>query len=310
MIKVILLVVVAVPLLLLVTPTTFAQGIPRPSGFVNDLANVIADGAQAELETALAAFERETTVEVAVVTVPTLGNDTVEGYAVRLFEEWGIGKKGVDNGVLLLLAVQERRVRIEVGYGMEPYLPDGKAGRILDETVIPSLRQNDYTTGLANGARAIVQAIQGSGYEPGSVRERPSAGLPFEVPAGFLWALFALGAASLYAFSYFTRSKRIWPGGAWGAAAGALLGWLGGGFLGLAVGAAVVGAVGLLMDALLSSAYRYQKSSGRPTDWRHSWGGWYGAGHGTWGSSRRGGGGFGGGFGGGRSGGGGASRGF
>lgn len=89
---------------------------------------------------------------------------------------------------------------------------------------------------------------------------------------------------------------------------GAPLGWLAAGFVGLAVGAGIVGAVGLLTDWALSTGYRHQVATGKPTAWRQSWGGWYGAGRGGWGSG--GGGGFGGGFGGGRSGGGGASRGF
>ncbi len=145
----------------------FAQEFPKPVGFVNDFAGVIPDDTESQLETALQQFEQEQTVEVTVVTVPSLEGDSIEGYAVRLFKEWGIGKKGVDNGVLLLVAVGERDVRIEVGYGMEPYITDGQAGRILDERVIPDLRLDNYAMGILRGIQGIEQAIYASDYVPG-----------------------------------------------------------------------------------------------------------------------------------------------
>ncbi|MBI2170898.1 MAG: TPM domain-containing protein [Chloroflexi bacterium] len=280
-----------------------AQELPRPSGFVNDFAVLIPEDTEAVLEALLQQFEEETTVEIAVVTVASLEGDTIEGYAVRLFQQWGIGKKGVDNGVLLLIAAQERDVRIEVGYGMEPYITDGMAGRILDEAVLPGLRQGDFALGILKGVQAIAQAILDSDYQPGTVRPRP-AFLPFaEALRSNLWLLIGLGVASVYVFNFFARSKAIWPGGVFGAGVGALLGWLVGGIGGLLLFTVAGGTLGLVLDILLSTAYRQQVAKGRPTSWGRSWGGFSGAGY------RSGGGSFGG-FGGGRSGGGGASRGF
>lgn len=285
----------------------FAQEFPKPVGFVNDFAGVIPDDTESQLETLLQQFEQDTTVEIAVVTVPSLNGDTIEGYAVRLFQQWGIGKKGVDNGVLLLVTVAERDVRIEIGYGMEPYITDGQAGQILDTRVIPDLKQGNYALGILKGAQGIEQVIQASDYVPGTVR--PPASNPLsEAFQGKLWILIVLAGISMYLFSFFARSKAVWPGGIWGAITGGVIGWVIGGALAIILGSLIAWFVGVLLDAMLSSAYRNQVSGGKPTGWHQSWGGFSGMGGlGGWGGG--GGGGFGG-FGGGRSGGGGASRGF
>ncbi len=282
-----------------------AQQLPEPVGYVNDFAGVFSADIKSGLEDSLRLFEQETTVELAVVTVPNMSGTTVEEYAARLFEKWGIGKKDVDNGILLLFAQSERRVRIEVGYGMEPYLTDGQAGRILDNEVLPDLRAGNYGLGLLKGTRAIAQTIKDSDYQPGDVRPRSSFPRLPSLVANRAWVLWLLGGLSMYLLSFMGRTRSIWLGGLWGAASGATLGWAFNGSIllmgGIAAGAA---GLGLLLDLILSSAYRYQRSSGGPTSWARTWGGFSGAGRGGWG------GGGSGGFGGGRSGGGGASRGF
>src|SRR5690348_9508325 len=107
------------------SPILFASSHSKPQGYVSDFAHVLSSDTRQALEAKLSNFERATTNEIAVVTVPSLEGDTEEDYAVRLFKEWGIGKKGKDNGVLILIAPHERRARIEVGYGLEEVLPDG-----------------------------------------------------------------------------------------------------------------------------------------------------------------------------------------
>lgn len=285
-------------------PLAAQTAIPEPSGYVNDFATVIPDELQVQLESELRSFDEETSVEIAVVTVPSLGGDTIEGYAIRLFEEWGIGKKDVDNGVLLLLTIEERDVRIEVGYGMEPYVTDGLAGRILDGSVLPGLRAGNYGDGLAAGARALTQSIRESEYVPGDVRPRKAV----EIGGSRFYTLIGLAFASLYAASYMARTREVVLGALWGAGVGGVLGWLVGGLVAVIILALATGVAGLLLDLLLSSAYKYQVKSGRDSSWASNWGGFYGAGRGGLGSGG-GGGGFGG-FGGGRSGGGGSSRGF
>ena len=237
--------------------------------------------------------------------MPDLGGATIEDYSVRLFEKWGIGKRGEDNGVLLIVAMAERDVRIEVGYGLEGVIPDGKAGRILDEAVLPEFRDGNYALGILNGVYEIRLAIEddasgdpvtdsGTGFGSGVI----------DFVTTHMWITFIFTSFSIYMLSYMARTREIWLGAIWGAIAGAVVGWvLAGalwGFAGIFPGAIV----GLILDAMLSAAYRGQVSSGHSSSWHRTWGGFSGMGRG---------GGFGGGFGGfggGRSGGGGSSRGF
>ncbi len=292
-------------LLISVSAPAQAQDFPKPTGYVGDFADVFDAGTESQLEESLRLVDEETTVELAIVTVPDLGGTDIQDYAVRLFEAWGIGKKGEDNGVLLILALAERRVQIEVGYGLEPYITDSQAGRILDAEVVPDLAAGNYSQGLLNGAYAIRLQIQESGYEPGQPRPATGPDLGFLKPLADipLWLVITLGLLSLYAVTYMARTRSVWLGGVWGAGVGGVLGWVIGGWAGLGIGLAGLAVGGLFLDAILSSAYRYQSSSGRSTSWGRSWGGFGGAG----GGMRSGG--FGG-FGGGRSGGGGAGRGF
>lgn len=279
-----------------------AQELPKPVGYVNDFANVFPEEVRVNLEDALRQTEQETSVEEVVVTVPNLGGSTIEEYAVRLFEEWEIGKRSEDNGILLILAVEERKVRIEVGYGLEGYITDGRAGRILDEAVIPDLRNDEFALGLAKGALAIRMALDETGYtsgQPAPVEANPLDGL-----TDWLWIIVTIGLTSIYLVSYMARTRSIWLGGIWGAGIGALGGFFLAPWFWIPIGLVAGGLLGLALDALLSSAYSNRSGSGRSTGWTHTWGGFSGAGRGP-GSH----GGFGG-FGGGGSGGGGASRGF
>lgn len=137
-----------------------AQELPAHVGKVNDFAEVFDPAQRATLETQLADLERATSAEVAVVTMRTLGDRTVEDYATDLFNTWGIGKKDRDNGVLILVAVQDRAMRIEVGYGLEGILPDGLAGAVIRETFLPRFRADDYRTGLLEGTARVIEIVR------------------------------------------------------------------------------------------------------------------------------------------------------
>jgi len=139
-----------------------AQDMPKATGWVNDFAGVIPDAIKARISGFCDELNRKTGAELAVATVQDLGGSAVEVYANELFEQWGIGKKGEDNGVLILLAVSDRKIWIEVGYGLEPVLPDGKVGRILDQYAVPFLRQNDFGNGIAGAAAAVAATIADS----------------------------------------------------------------------------------------------------------------------------------------------------
>ncbi|MEJ2111565.1 MAG: TPM domain-containing protein [Acidobacteriota bacterium] len=147
--------------LILVVPclASAQDRLPKPTGWVNDFANVIPASQEQQIAAVSAELNSKTGAELAVVTVSDLNNMPVESYANTLFKEWGIGKKGEDNGVLVLLAVSDRKIWVEVGYGLEPILPDGKVGGILDQYAMPFLSENDFGNGLFACSAAIAQTI-------------------------------------------------------------------------------------------------------------------------------------------------------
>ena len=113
------------------------------------------------MEQKLAAFEARKGSQVAVLIVPTTRPETIEQYAIRVAEAWKLGRKGIDDGVLLVIAKQDRTLRIEVGYGLEGVLPDAVAKRIVEETIIPMLRQGDFATAINAGVERIMSVIEG-----------------------------------------------------------------------------------------------------------------------------------------------------
>ncbi len=134
----------------------------RPSGPVNDYANVISASDESRLTAILTELQQKTGDAVVVVTLPSLEGGQIDDFANRLYERWGIGQKGRDNGVLLLGATQEKRgnrMRIEVGYGLEGVINDAAAGRLLDEYVVPLWNQRQYGTAIARGGAAIAQRV-------------------------------------------------------------------------------------------------------------------------------------------------------
>jgi len=147
-------------LLLLAAATAAAQDLPKPVGYVNDFANVISAADEQQMTAIMTAVAKQTPAEMAVVTVPDMnGYGSIEQYGIALADAWGVGSASEDAGVILILALQERQVRIEVGYGLEGALPDGKTGGILDDYVLPDLRNGDYGAGLLKGVQAIAGVI-------------------------------------------------------------------------------------------------------------------------------------------------------
>jgi uncharacterized protein len=275
----------------------FAQTYPEPIGFVNDFAGMLRSETISKLENRLSLLEKDTSAEVTFVSVDNLDGNTLEEYANGLFSAWGIGKKDKDNGVLFLISLAEGYMRIEVGYGLESVITDGRAGRILDNDVMPYFAKNDFDSGVEAGIIAIENYIR-DGTPPPAIEENPVQGIidRFSLPFPLL---IGLGVISIYMLGFMARTKSIWLGGVWGFILGIILGFGFGGWvflIALPLGFAIFGT---LLDAILSSNYRGRTSSGRPTGWFSSRGGFSGPSGGF--------GGFGG-FGGGSSGGGGASR--
>ncbi|HSF15077.1 MAG TPA: TPM domain-containing protein [Vicinamibacteria bacterium] len=268
------------------------QGAPLPalSGRVVDTANLLAASERSQLESRLEAIESETSVQIVIATIPSLEGEPIEDYAVRLFKQWRLGQAGQDNGVLVLVVPPERRVRIEVGYGLEPVIPDGMTGRIIRERIAPAFREERFFDGL----NAAVD-----GLELAARREYPDA------PAQPRGSTPGVGIGVLF-FIYFVL-------GVLGNSMGIVLAMIAGAFVFGLLGGSVAAALGWWAYALGALfgliAVLMVRSSGRRGSWTtggHS----SGYGGGGFGGGGFGGGGFGGGGfsgGGGRSGGGGAS---
>ena len=147
-------------ILLFMGISLYGQKLPKPRGYVNDFAGIIDAGSKNQMEIIIQSLKQKTGAEIAVVSVNTIAPyATIEEYSLDLASEWGIGKEGEDTGVLILLAMAEGRIRLEVGYGLEGIIPDGLAGDIIDKSIYPSLRTGDYGTGLLKGVQAVTGII-------------------------------------------------------------------------------------------------------------------------------------------------------
>jgi uncharacterized protein len=273
----------------------FAQNYPRHVGYVNDFADILARDTEISLENRLSALEKDTSAEVAFVSVYTIGDSTIEDYAAGLFQDWGIGKKSQNNGVLFLVTLAENDIRIEVGYGLESIITDGRAGRILDDDVLPFLEKGDFDGAIEAGVIAIEKYIRDGTSPIPVVEDNPvqNAISHFDLPFPLL---IGLGVFSMYVLGFMARTKSVWLGGIWGIILGLILGF-GFGSLFLIIALPIgMGFLGTILDVILSRNYNGRKTNGMSTGWFSSGGGFKGSG-----------GGFGG-FGGGMSGGGGASR--
>ena len=160
-----------------------APGVPAARGHVNDTAGLLSPGARQEIERFLADFRRSDSTQIAVLTVPSLEGEDLEGYSIRVAQSWGIGQKGQDNGALLLVAKAERAVRIEVGYGLEDRLTDLPA---VDQEIVPRFKAGDFDGGVKAGVKAMVDATRGA-YKGDSQPRRKKERFPAEA---LLWLLF------------------------------------------------------------------------------------------------------------------------
>lgn len=269
----------------------------NPTGFVNDFANIIDESTQAALETKLSAFEVSTTHEIVVVIIPTLGDDYIENYAVKLFEEWGIGKKDSDNGILFLVALDDKKVRIEVGYGLEGALVDSEVNTIIQDYVLPKFRENNYVGGIESGVDGIIAATEGEEVSnASSVANVNWSEIAFFIIFALFWGVNIL-------IQIFASSKSWWLGGVLGGGAGAIITLLGLFGVTITLGlfiSFILAILGLILDYFVSknasSILSKFSKGGRGGPWIG--GGGFGGGSSS--------GGFGG-FGGGGSGGGGSS---
>jgi uncharacterized protein len=135
--------------------------VPPLRAHVTDTSGTLTQTEQQALDSKLAAFEQRKGSQLAVLIVPTLGDETIEQYGIRVAESWKLGRNKVDDGAILLIAKNDRQLRIEVGYGLEGALPDAIAKRIIGETITPYFRNDDYYTGIAAGVDAMIAVVDG-----------------------------------------------------------------------------------------------------------------------------------------------------
>jgi uncharacterized protein len=136
-----------------------------PVARVNDFASILSEEAKRKLENILYDYEMKTQNQLVVVTIPSLDGEDLETFSIKLAEKWKIGKKGKNNGVLLLVVMKERKIRIEVGYGLEDRLTDAVASGIIRNYIAPYFRTGDYEGGIFTGVKKIIQVTAGEGGE-------------------------------------------------------------------------------------------------------------------------------------------------
>jgi uncharacterized protein len=171
-------------------------GALEPQGYVSDFARVLPAPAKAALDGYCRRVEQTTGAQFALVTLPTLGGEPIEDVANLLYRKWGVGQKGSHEGALVLLVIRDRRSRVEVGYGLEPLIPDGFAGSVLRE-IRPALRNQDYAAALGEAARALGERVaQAKNVRIPEVQQRPLPRTPHREP--FPWPMLAVGGLLLF----------------------------------------------------------------------------------------------------------------
>jgi len=258
--------------------------VPPLTGRVIDLTGTLSGGAVNRIENELANFEAKKGSQIAVLILPSTQPEDIEQYGIRVAEQWKLGRKGVDDGAILLVAKNDRRVRIEVGYGLEGALSDAISNRIIDETISPHFKLGDYDAGVEEGVKQMISVADGEPLPEPDRRWEHKGGIGNLLP--FVLVLVVVASGVLRAIF-----GRLFGSLATGGLAGGIV-WLISHLVTLGVGA---GAVAFLFAMLLGSARGWSTGGG---GWRGGFGG--GLGGGSFGGG--GGGGFsggGGGFGGG-----------
>lgn len=265
------------------------QAIPALSSRVTDLTATLTPEQRGTLESELLALEQRKGSQLAVLIVPTTQPEDIAQYAIRVFDQWKLGRKGIDDGALLLVAKDDRRVRIEVARGLEAAIPDAATARIIREYISPRFRTNDYYGGIHDAVGALTGLVDGESLPtPWSGNREPEG----DIGSAILFGLFA----GFWARTMFGRASAVPRAGLVGVAAGGV-GWLISGLIPLGIGLGVLGALFGLFGG-----------GGGGFANRDGFGGWGGGGLGG-GGFGGGSGGWGGGSGGGFSGGGGISAG-
>ena len=236
-------------LALTLTPSAYAFDVPSPDGFVTDQASILSADEERSLEIELQNYRGETSNEIAVLIINTLGGEAIADVAVEIGREWGVGSKDNDNGIILLIAIEDRKLFIATGYGLEGAVPDLAAKQIIDREITPEFKSGDYYGGITAGIAALKAQIGGE-YEVSDTS------MSVGVITKELWIIF-----SIFGFFFFfviyqliigvlitiSPSRSWWEGGF----LGGMFGFFFGGFTGMLV----LAVIGITTDYLASMLY-------------------------------------------------------
>ncbi len=228
-----LLAVVTTPAIAAGASSNALQPVPALEARVTDLTGTLTAGERNELEQKLAAFEARKGAQLAVLLVSTTRPEAIEQYSLRVAEAWKLGRAKPDDGALLLLAKDDRELRIEVGYGLEGTLPDATANRIIEDTMVPMLRQGNFAAALNAGVDQMIRVIDGEPLPPPDQAWQRNGGQLFQL-LPFLFIALLVGSAVLRAVFGRTLGS-VLSGGAMG-----LIVWLFSQLLWASLGVAVV----------------------------------------------------------------------
>ena len=266
--------------------TASQVAIPALDSPVVDTTGTLDAIARQNIEAQARALQQRKGSQLQVLVVPTTQPEDIAQYAVRAFEQWKLGRNGVDDGVLLVVAKDDRRVHIEVGYGLEGAIPDATAFRVIQEYLVPKFRANDYAGGITDATAALVKLVDGEPLPAPMVEQRPQGGSG----DGWLFALVAAFIVAQVARGISGRAPSLLRGVIGAGAAGGVA-WL---ISSLLLVGGIGAAIGFFMGLASLPSGRFARGAGGGVG---SWGGFGGPG-GGWGGGM-GGGGFGGGGGGG-----------
>ncbi|TKB08655.1 YgcG family protein [Desulforhopalus sp. IMCC35007] len=188
--KIFILSVIQVLLLLFISQYCLGLEVPVLGKRVNDYANMLSSSTKEHLENILTTLETEESTQLAVLTITSLEGESLEGFSLRVVEAWQLGRDKLDNGALLLIAKNDRKIRIEVGYGLEGVLTDLTAGRIIRNVITPRFKNGDFNQGVIDGVSAMIAAVRGE-YK-GQGTQQQSRGNQDEITGYLIFILFFL----------------------------------------------------------------------------------------------------------------------
>jgi uncharacterized protein len=172
-----------------------ALEVPLLKGHVNDYAAMLSTASERQLEAVLTDFEQKDSTQIVVLTIPSLKGDSLEDFSMRVVEAWKIGQKKLDNGAILLIAKEDRKIRIEVGYGLEGRLTDLLAGRIIRNVIAPQFKSGQFDRGITEGVAAMIDAVRGE-YAVTDAPRQLQTGVPVIALFALFFLINALGRAS------------------------------------------------------------------------------------------------------------------